>query len=50
MGSMKNTESTDNGIKDYYSFEEAKRFTKADFDKNPDVYKKVIESMPKWYK
>lgn len=50
MGSMKNTDSTDDGIKDYYSFEEAKKFTKADFDKNPDLYKKVIESMPKWYK
>ena len=50
MGSMKNSDSTDNGIKDYYSYDEAKKFTKDYFDKHPDVYKKVIESMPKWYK
>lgn len=48
MGSMKNTDSGDNGIKDYYSFEEAKKFTKADFDKNPALYDAVRNSMAKW--
>ena len=50
MGSMKSTETTDNGLKDYYSYEEAMKFTKKDFDNNPALYKKVLESMPKWYK
>lgn len=50
MGSMKHNGTADNGIKDFYSFEEASKFTKADFDKNPELYKKVTESMPKWYK
>lgn len=50
MGSMKSTETIDNGLKDYYSYEEAMKFTKKDFDNNPALYKKVLESMPKWYK
>lgn len=50
MGSMKTTESQDNGIKDYYSPEEARKFTKADFDKNPALFKAVCDSMPKWKK
>ena len=50
MGSMKHTGSANDGIKDFYSFEEASKFTKKDFDKNPELYKKVTESMPKWYK
>ena len=48
MGSMKSNTPPDNGVKDFYSFEEAKKFTKADFDKNPELYKKVQESMTKW--
>lgn len=48
MGSMKSTETKDNGVKDYYSFEEAKKFTKADFDKNPKLYAAVQRSMTKW--
>lgn len=47
MGSMKST-APDNGVKDYYSFEEAKKFTKADFDKNPALYAAVQKSMTKW--
>lgn len=50
MGSMKNPVAQDSGIKDYYSYEEAMKFTKKDFDKNPELFKKVQESMPKWYK
>ena len=48
MGSMKNTASGDNGVKDFYTVEEAKRFTKADFDKNPALYDAVKKSMQKW--
>lgn len=47
IGSMKNT-TKETGVKDYYSFEEASKFTKADFDKNPALYKAVQNSMTKW--
>lgn len=47
MGSMKNT-TVDKGVKDYYSFEEASKFTKEDFDKNPALYNAVQKSMLKW--
>ena len=48
MGSMKNTASADNGIKDFYTPEEARRFTKKDFDNNPALFKAVENSMAKW--
>ena len=48
MGSMKATAPENNGVKDFYTFEEASKFTKKDFDENPELYKKVVESMPKW--
>lgn len=48
MGSMKSTETQDNGVKDYYSYEEAKKFSKADFDKNPKLFEAVQKSMTKW--
>ncbi len=47
-GSMKSQDSNDNSVKDFYSFEEASKFTKADFDRNPELYKRVCESMTKW--
>lgn len=47
-GSMKQTTSNDGGIKDYYSPEEAAKFTIDDFNKNPELYKRVCESMTKW--
>ena len=47
MGSMKSNV-PDTGLKDYYSFEEASKFTKEDFDKNPALYQRVQESMRKW--
>lgn len=51
IGSMKSTKATDdNGVKDFYSFEEASKFTKADFDKNPALFKSVQASIPKWKK
>ena len=48
MGSMKNTPTDDTGVKVFYSYEEAMKFTKADFDKNPALFKAVQESMLKW--
>ena len=48
MGSMKNNTGADNGVKDFYSYEEAKKFTKADFDNNPELFKAVEASMTKW--
>jgi hypothetical protein len=48
MGSMKNTASADNGIKDFYTLEEAKRFTQKDFENNPKLFEKVVESSHKW--
>ena len=48
MGSMKNGDSGDNGVKDFYSYEEAAKFTKSDFDKNPALFAAVQKSMQKW--
>jgi hypothetical protein len=48
MGSMKNATSTDTGVKDFYTRDEALKFTKKDFDKNPALYKAVEQSMLKW--
>ena len=47
MGSMK-SQSADKGVKEYYSFEEASKFTKKDFDNNPDLLRAVEASMQKW--
>lgn len=48
MGSMKNSNSGDNGVKEFYTYEEAKKFTKKDLDSNPALYQRIVESMPKW--
>lgn len=48
MGSMKTDNSKDNGIKDFYTIEEARKFTQKDFEKNPKLYEKVVESSHKW--
>ena len=48
MGSMKSSTSTDDTVKDFYTRDEAMRFTKKDFDKNPALYKAVEKSMLKW--
>ena len=48
MGSMKNSTSEDSTVKDFYTRDEALKFTKADFDKNPALYKAVTNSMLKW--
>ena len=48
MGSVKNTASTEASIKEFYSPEEARQFTKADLDKNPELVKAIERSMTKW--
>lgn len=50
MGSMKNGVSDDNGVKDFYTVEEARQFTKKDYDNNPALFKAVENSMLKWGK
>lgn len=48
MGSMTNKSSEEGTVKDFYTRDEALKFTKKDFDKNPALYKAVTESMSKW--
>lgn len=48
IGSMKNATSKDSGVKDFYTRDEALKFTKKDFDKNPALFKAVENSMLKW--
>lgn len=48
MGSMKNTPTADSGVKEFYTVEEARKFTKADYDKNPELFAAVERSMQKW--
>ena len=48
MGSMKNATSNDSGVKDFYTRDEALKFTKKDFDKNPALYEAIQKSMLKW--
>lgn len=46
-GSMKNPNDTKK-VKDFYTYEEASKFTKEDFDKNPELFKAVENSSYKW--
>lgn len=48
MGSMRNSESSDSGVKDFYTRDEALKFSQKDFDKNPALYEAVRKSMYKW--
>ena len=48
MGSMKNATSNEGAVKDFYSYDEAMKFTKKDFDNNPDLLNAVEASMTKW--
>ena len=48
MGSMKGTAEQDKGVKEFYTYEEASQFTREDFDKNPELFKAVENSMYKW--
>ena len=48
IGSMKSYAANETGIKEFYTPEEARRFTKADYDRNPELFKAVERSMLKW--
>ena len=48
MGSMKTNTSADSGVKEFYTRDEALKFTKADFDKNPALFAAIERSMQKW--
>lgn len=48
MGTMRGNGSKDGGVKEFYSREEALKFTKQDFDKNPKLFEAVEKSMLKW--
>ncbi len=48
IGSMKTTTQNTNEVKDFYTRDEALKFTKQDFDKNPELFKAVERSMSKW--
>ena len=48
MGSMKNHNSGDKGVKDFYTVDEARKFTKKDFDENPALFAAVEKSMQRW--
>lgn len=48
MGSVRNSASNDTAVKDFYTRDEALKFTKKDFDNNADLYKAVQRSMLKW--
>jgi hypothetical protein len=48
MGSMRNNSSGDSGVKDFYTFEEASKIPKEEYDKNPALFAAVRKSMQKW--
>lgn len=48
IGSMKNNESDKGKIKDFYTFDEASKFTRADLYANPKLEKAIENSMTKW--
>lgn len=48
MGSMKNTTNNDSGVKDFYTRDEALKFSKKDLDNNPALFKAIEQSMYKW--
>ena len=48
IGSMKNIPTNNSGVKEYYSKEEAAKFTVEDFNKSPELYNAVVKSSYKW--
>ena len=50
MGSMKNTTATDEAVKEFYSPEEASKFTVKDLREHPEIEAAILRSMPKWKK
>jgi len=48
MGSMKNATSEDGTVKDFYTYDEAIRFSRKELDKNPALFEAIQKSMTKW--
>lgn len=48
MGSVKNTISDDSKVKEFYTHDEAMKFTRKELDKNPELVKAIEKSMRKW--
>lgn len=48
MGSVKSDAPEGTGVKEFYSVEEARKFTKADYDKNPALWEAVLRSKARW--
>jgi hypothetical protein len=48
MGSMKNSESGDNGVKDFYTVEEVRNIPREEYYKNPALWEAVNRSRLKW--
>lgn len=49
-GSVKDSGTVQNEVKDFYTYEESLKFTREDFNKNPRLYQAVKNSMSKWGK
>jgi hypothetical protein len=50
MGSMKSSGGTDANVKDFYTPEEARKFSPKYLDEHPEVEAAIKKSMPKWRK
>lgn len=50
MGSMKSNGGTDSAVKDFYTPEEARKFSPKYLDEHPEVEAVIKQSMPKWRK
>ena len=48
MGSMKNNTNEDGMVKDFYTPDEARSFSRKYLDEHPEVYQAIVNSMPKW--
>ena len=48
MGSLKSSAPQDSVVKEFYTRDEALRFTRKDLDRNPELYRAVTASMGKW--
>ena len=48
IGSMKNNASNNNQVKEFYTHDEAVKFTREELDKNPELFKAIQNSMTKW--
>lgn len=48
IGSMKGNISKDNGVKDFYTYEESLQFTREELDRNPELFKALEKSMLRW--